>query len=80
MDRERLDAYASEMPSDGRSDVSDVLRELRTAGFSPIEAAYVTTRVCGLTLAEVKTALFESDAWRDQHSVWSAVHERLDGQ
>jgi hypothetical protein len=79
MDRERLDAYASEISSGGRSDVSDVLRELRAAGFSPIEAAYVTTRVCGLTLAEAKTALFESDAWRDQHSTWSALHERLEG-
>jgi hypothetical protein len=79
MDLERLDAYASGMSSGGRSDVSGVLRELRTAGFSPAEAAYVTTRVCGLTLAEAKTALFESDAWRDQHSAWSALHERLEG-
>ncbi|WP_157857310.1 hypothetical protein [Streptomyces yerevanensis] len=80
MDLERLDAYASEISSGGHSDVSGVLRELRTAGFSPVEAAYVTARVCGLTLAEVKAALFESDAWKDQHSTWNVLHERLEDQ
>lgn len=80
MDLQHLDAYASGMSSGGHSDVSGILRELRAAGFSPAEAAYVTARVCGLTLAEAKTALFESDVWRGQHSAWSALHERLEGQ
>jgi hypothetical protein len=80
MDLERLGAYVSGMSSSGRSDVLGVLRELRTAGFSPAEAVYVTARVCGLTLAEAKTALFESEVWRDQHSAWGALHERLEGQ
>jgi hypothetical protein len=80
MDLERLNSHASEMSSGGRPDVSSVLGELRAAGFSPAEAAYVTARVCELTLAEAKTALFESDAWRDQHSAWGALHERLEGR
>ncbi|TXJ84252.1 hypothetical protein E2C11_06595 [Streptomyces lavendulae] len=78
MNRTILDNLASEMSvrSLGRE---DIFQELRDRGFSPTEAIYIASRVLGLSLAEAKTAIYESAAWRDQHAYWNQIQSGLEG-
>ncbi|QKW10555.1 hypothetical protein HUT18_00005 [Streptomyces sp. NA04227] len=50
----------------------------RELGLSPIEAIYVASRVLGLSLPQVKTAIYASTAWHDQQEDWQRLQSGLD--
>lgn len=64
---------------DEGNSIADVLRSLRSNGFSVLDAIKVMMRLTGVSLAEAKQVVHTSEVWSDRRAMHDAFHHGLIG-
>jgi hypothetical protein len=65
---------------DEGNSIEEVLRYLRSNGFSVLDSIKVTMRLTGVSLAEAKQVVHTSEAWSDRRAMHDAFHRGLIGE